>query len=176
MRLNHKRLALLSGKAARACARVVGLTPARVDLMAILLVAEKSQMQLAAILCVTAPVVSRMLEALEDLGLVRRRVPSWDRRRKLVSLTAAGRQRLVICLDDHDRREPDGIHSAQCIGENTWLHDWLRPLTRLGLELESYFELERVSEALFTAMQAWNLMNDYAGAFNGWGDTPEPVE
>src|SRR3989442_7513805 len=49
-----------------------GLTPARFDLMFTLLHGARHQTELAQILGVSAPVISRMLRSLVDLGLVKR--------------------------------------------------------------------------------------------------------
>lgn len=73
----------------------VGLTAARFDLMQPLLARECDraftlrQSELRRILGVTAGVVSRMLRALEALGLVER-TKGYDRRQREVTLTARG--------------------------------------------------------------------------------------
>lgn len=166
MRLNLKRLTLLCGKAARACARVSNLTPARADLLALLLNGEYAQVQLATLLCVSEAVVSRMLRPLMALGFVRRRIPEEDRRLRIVSLTPLGKRELVPCLDDHIEREPDGTRGAQCIGENAWLCDWDKPLERLGLQFDPLLRLGRVDPLLFAKMRHWNRVNTYDAFFD----------
>jgi len=175
MRLNFKRLGLLSGRAARACARVGGLTSARADLLAILLSGEHVQVQLAAILCVTAPVVSKMLQALQDLGLVTRRRHPDDRRYKICTITAAGRAQARACLDEIGGEPADGSWSAQCLGEVAWFHDWRKPLARIGLELRSVVDQPTVSPLLFAGMQQWNRAVTYDGAFGGRAEHPRPL-
>jgi len=77
----------------------MGLTAARFDLLSVLVRCRPRElcapgMRQSAIrrmLGVTAPVVTRMVRALERLGLVRRwRERDWDRRQVLVALTEAG--------------------------------------------------------------------------------------
>lgn len=176
MRLNFKRLGLLCGKAARACARVAGLTSARADLLAILLRGEHPQVSLAAILCVSAPVITKMVRALVERALVRRRIPDDDRRYRLCSLTAEGRALAHQCLDEIGGDAADGTWSAQCIGEVTWTYDWKKPLTRLGLEVRSFIEQDEVPWPCFDAMQRWNRTNTYDGAFDGSSDHPRPLD
>jgi len=175
MRLNFKRLGLLSGRAARACARLGELTSARADLLALLLRGEHVQVELAAILCVTAPVVSRMLQALEARGLVTRRRHPIDRRYKICSLTAEGLARARACLDEVGGDAADGSWSAQCLGEHAWTRDWRKPLLRHGLQLSSIVEQGVVDLSLFLRMQHWNRALDYDGAFGGRCDHPPPL-
>ena len=73
-----------------------GLTVARYDML-FAIKREKgciSQKQLRLILGVTGPTVSKMLDSLEDLGLVRRTVNPVDRRGNDVWLTKEGAARL----------------------------------------------------------------------------------
>ena len=174
MRLNLKRLALLCGKAARACARVVGLTPARVDLLAILLHGEYAQVDLATRLCVTEAVISRMVRPLVALGLIRRRVPPEDRRLRLVSLTASGRAALQVCLDDHVTSRIDSTRGAQCLGEAQWLSDWRKPLARGGFQVDSVLELEALRFGVFSTMRQWNRAHTYDLAFDASLDGLHP--
>lgn len=75
----------------RAALRAHGLTPARHDMLVALHYARRdSQRALRELLGVSAPVVSRMVRALEALGLVRRVPHGWDRRKRPVLLTRAG--------------------------------------------------------------------------------------
>ena len=74
----------------------IGLTAARFDLLSALagprlqLGGAEAQVELVQALGVSPPVVSRMLKALEKLGLVKRFRMDEDRRFKLVSLTTKG--------------------------------------------------------------------------------------
>jgi len=175
MRLNFKRLGLLCGKAARACARVASLTSARADLLALLLRGEHVQVELAAILCVSAPVVSRMLRALEQLRLVVRRRDPRDRRYKICSLTAEGRERAHACLDEVGGDSADGSWSAQCVGEARWIQDWRTPLQRMGLDVSSVLDQDLVSLLHFVRMQWWNRNVTYDGTFGGRCHHPDPL-
>jgi DNA-binding MarR family transcriptional regulator len=121
----------------------LGLTAARFDMMCALLrddgfdprpSYETRQSDLRRTLGVTAPVVSRMLRALERLGLVaRRRRPFGDRRQRWVELTTFGEksirkarrmllrgvQRLVyaaICFGMHRDPSQRLIHMDQLEG------------------------------------------------------------
>ena len=171
MRFTFKRLGLLCGKAARACARVVGLTSARLDFLTILLDHERIQVQIASILCVTEPVVSVMVRELERLGWVSRRRAPYDRRCKIVSLTDKGRAWLAPHLDAELRLDPTGQRSAQCEGEAAWTRDWDRPMKRIGLCLDEFFE-PHVADSLFRAMQRWNKTHTYAEVFDWWSEHP----
>jgi DNA-binding MarR family transcriptional regulator len=67
------------------------ITPARFDMMRTLERGERFQTDLLRVLGVSAMTVSRMVRALERLGLVVRRTPYFDRRRRIVELTDEGR-------------------------------------------------------------------------------------
>lgn len=167
MRVNFKRLGLLSGRAARGCARRMGLTSARLDLLVILLRNELAQVDLAAILCVTEPVVSVMVKVLEEEGWVQRRHPPGDQRIKLCSLTPQGRIRLAPHLNDAPRGDPNGNFSAQCTGETVWLrNDWKPELLAAGIDCEPLLRLVTTELSLFRAMQAWNKRFDYSMFFS----------
>ena len=97
MRLNHKRLALLGAHVARGVARLVHLTPARLDFVALLVRGPLCQRALAAQLCVSESVISRMVRALMALGFVQRKIPVADKRFRVVSLTTFGRKQ-YLCL------------------------------------------------------------------------------
>lgn len=172
MRLNHKRLGLLCGKAARACARVLELTSARLDLLTILLAGERIQVELAAVLCVTEPVVSRMIRSLEELGWIWRRRDLSDRRCKIVALTREGMARLAPYLDADYHRDPSGQTSAQCEGESVWLRDWAAPLARAGVSLDT-FDDHDAADLLFRPMQRWNRAITYDSVFNWWNPRHE---
>ena len=95
----------------------VALTAARYDLMSLLSLQAPEwpscatrQSNLWRMLGVTPGVVSRMLRALEALGMVRRERPDrrGDRRQRLVSITALGR----TCLTRVRRWMQRGLHRA----------------------------------------------------------------
>ena len=131
MRLNLKRLGLLAGKAARLFAARAALTPQRVDLMLQLRGWRLRQADLADRLCVTRSVVSRMLDALVELGLVVRTIGESDRRERYPELTEAGCARLALCFP-----EPTW-EGAQDRGEIRWLHRWREPIADLGIVVDS---------------------------------------
>lgn len=160
MRLNFKKLGLLSGKAARECARLIGLTSARLDLMVLLWRYDRSQVELATILCVSPSVISRMVDALEDLGLAVRVTPDEDRRRRIVRPTAEGIRRLRAL--DVPGLHSAGIRGAQCIGERTWLRYWRPHLPRLGLRFGSSF---RLPPPPFLGLRLHNRINPFRGMF-----------
>jgi DNA-binding MarR family transcriptional regulator len=74
----------------------LGLTAARFDMLTAIgrFPLGPFQRDLRAMLGVTAPTISRMLQSLEDLGLIKRRRAIGDRRLLHVTLTAAGLSRL----------------------------------------------------------------------------------
>jgi DNA-binding MarR family transcriptional regulator len=74
----------------------MGLTAARFDLLYALMQRRHGMFQtrLQKKLGVGRATVSRMLGSLEKLGLVERKTDDIDRRRKLVALTASGRERI----------------------------------------------------------------------------------
>jgi DNA-binding MarR family transcriptional regulator len=76
------------------------ITPARVNLLRVLYTAphrfKASQLYIRHHLGVAGSVVSRMVRALERLGLVTRERDDEDRRRKVCVLTAAGRKLLEL--------------------------------------------------------------------------------
>lgn len=136
MRLNLKRLGLLAGKAARVFAAQADLTPQRIDLMLQLRGWYLRQADLADRLCVTRSVVSRMVDALVEMGLVVRIVGD-DRRERYPRLTEAGHARLARCFP-----EPtwDG---AQDKGEIRWLHRWRDAIAELGIVVDSILTSEQ---------------------------------
>lgn len=131
-----KRMFLMAGTCARRCASVGNLTPARADLLAVVYSRSVRQRVLKTELGVCASVVSRMLDALEELGLVVREVDPTDRRNKLVRITDRGRNALSIArasLDgamrkhlgkSHPWRKLPGNESMQFGAELVVMHDW----------------------------------------------------
>jgi len=170
MQLNYKQVALLGGRAARACARVVGLTPARLDLLILLLSGERSQVRLAALMCVTPAVVSRMVRPLEADGLLERRIPAGDRRLRIVRITDEGRRRLAPALDDERKLPPDGSYGAQTDGECSWSSDWRVRLAGLGVRLWNNM-VRPLPEHMYYAMQHWNRVHTYDDLYDDewWG-------
>lgn len=148
MRLNLKRLGLLAGKCARVFAERADLTPQRIDLMLLLRGFRLSQKEIAWRLCVSHPVVSRMLSALEELELVRRVTDPEDRRRRIPLLTARGYARLALCFPEPTTR------GAQATGEATWLASWRPLLAELGLRVDNV--LRARTPWFFEALAAWN--------------------
>jgi DNA-binding MarR family transcriptional regulator len=98
--VTFKRLALLAGRGARAMAALVHLTPQRFDLILHLRNGPLIQRDLASELGVVRSVVSKMVTALEKLGIVERRGVIGDRRLRLVTLT----QRAFDLLRGYMRR------------------------------------------------------------------------
>ncbi len=141
MRFNLRRLGLLAGKAARGFARRAGLTPQRIDLMLLVRRGPASQREIADQLCVSPSVVSRILDALEQLGLVARTRDLHDPRVRIPELTDAGRERLALCFPSPT------IHGAQDEGEITWLTYWRTSIASLGIQVDSI--LTSVAPAYF---------------------------
>lgn len=133
MRLNFKRLALLGGHAARGVAKLVGLTPARLDFVTVLRNGPLCQRDIAARLCVSEAVVSRMVRALMQLGLVRRVIPTADRRFRVVSLTSFGRYQYDDLTECEWLMHDEARFDSQSLGESRWHYDWKCPLRELGL-------------------------------------------
>ena len=107
------------------------LTPQRIDLMLLIRGWRLTQTQLANRLCVIPCVVSRMLTALVDLGLVTKEVCEHDRRARIPRLTAEGARRLALCFPDAT------CHGAQDHGERAWLRWWRAAMARLGIRVDS---------------------------------------
>lgn len=147
MRMNFKRLALLGGHAARGIAKLVGLTSARLDFIALLVRGPLCQRDIADKLCVSQPVVSRMVRALMRDGFVKREVPNADRRYRMVSLTAFGRDEYVSLTDCEWFLPDDARVDVQGIGEALWSGHWEKGLEkmRLGL-LSQIFEQDYTEE------------------------------
>ena len=79
-----------------------GLTPARFDMMRIVLVHAPqgiSQTRIRALLGVSATTVSRMLVALERLGFIERHAWAYDTRRLIVTLTELGKKRVSDAME-----------------------------------------------------------------------------
>ena len=133
MRLNFKRLALLGAHVARPIAELIELTPARMDLLALLLNEALCQREIAARLCVSEGVVSRLVRVLMARGFVKRVIPNADRRFRVVSLTKFGRYR-YLTLQNRNFIDDDGHADVQAIGEERWARDWRLPFLQMGLD------------------------------------------
>ncbi len=103
-------------------------------MMQTMLFRELTHTDLAWTLGVCAPVVSRMVRALVELGLLKRRTPETDRRVRIVSLTEAGRKALDIFYDGWAPKL-DGA-SIQADAECELLRDWEAPLGASGIRFE----------------------------------------
>jgi len=128
-----KRFVLMASRNARAFAAIADLTPARADVLIALLSGELAQCELVDVFGITAPVVSRMVRALEGLGLVARRVSPRDRRVRLVSITDQGRNSLDAFWDGWMAGE--GQDSVQASSEGQLLWDWCDELADNGVGL-----------------------------------------
>lgn len=125
MRLNFKKLALLGGHVARGLARDVGLTAARFDFLSVLRVhGPLCQRQIAAKLCCSEAVISRMVRALVALRLVERFVPVRDRRFRVVQLTEEGHKMHAAYDDFEGYSLNDYDDCVQNVGEYQWMNDW----------------------------------------------------
>jgi len=105
----------------------MGLTAARFDLLWRLLTSRRAewlpagvwQSKLREALGVTAPVVTRMVQALEAIGLVERaREESGDRRQVRVWLTDAGRLRILEAQGVMLRAMRRLVYMAICFGQH----------------------------------------------------------
>ena len=131
--MTFKRLALLGGHPARGYARIVKLTPARLDFVLALADQDRCQRQLAEVLCVSEAVISRMVRVLFELKLVQRHIPLADKRFRIVSLTPEGRQ-VLETLADHEQPFENLDVDSQALSESGWLENWHEPLQSIGLE------------------------------------------
>ncbi len=133
LQLTFKRTTLLVNHWARQLARVADLTPARADLM--ILLRDHPMMQAGIIreMCVSAPVVSRMLKALEGLGLVQRRPHPFDRRYRIVELTPLGQQALAPLFEDL-LPDDEELGTVQDAAESIALEFLGEPLTQLAIQ------------------------------------------
>ena len=133
MRMTFKRLALLAGHPARGYARLVGLTPARLDLVLALADQDRCQRQLAEVLCVSEAVISRVVRLLVLKGYLQRHIPLADKRFRIVSLTPKGRD-VLETLADHEQPFENLDVDGQGLSESGWLEDWREPLQTVRLE------------------------------------------
>ena len=120
-----KRFALYAGKWARAFCKMVDNTPQRTDLMLAVRGGELAQKVIAFELGVTPAVVSRMVDALVARGFVRRRIPSEDRRLRLVSLTPEGEHSLRRFFWENEGAQESGCQ-IQFGAEGAFMYEWER--------------------------------------------------
>jgi DNA-binding MarR family transcriptional regulator len=123
----------------------MGLTPARFDLLYALMNRRSGTFQgkLQKTLGVTRATVSRMLGSLEALGLIERRVDDVDRRRKRVSLTTLGRERIVQAHKDLTRSGWAQLAIDSVLGGEGGKEPWYR-----GACLQAMVKLEELLGAL----------------------------
>ena len=105
----------------------MGLTAARFDMLAALYGTRAIdhpsfngmlQSELRRKLGVTAPVVTRMLQALQALGFVTRRRVDSDRRQLWVTLTSAGMARITMAYRIMGRAVQRWVYVAICFGKH----------------------------------------------------------
>ena len=145
-----KRLALLAAPMARAFSALVELTPQRVDLMFCLRNGPMIQRDLAFEMGVVRSVVSKMVTALEKLGIVERRGVIGDRRLRLVTLTQRAFD-LMSLLIEHAPLDYGG-NSLQIATERQLLGDFDEQLRgqKVGISdfsFEDHRELLRAMRA-----------------------------
>lgn len=124
--LTWKKLVLLGAKFARLACTFVDVTPGRIDLMHELRLGPVAQSELVLDMGVSPPVVSRMLKALEVLGLVTRTRDPDDARRKIVELTPKGRDLLQRVMEDTYRGKAEA--PLQWMGETLLLKGYTKPM------------------------------------------------
>ncbi len=105
----------------------LGLTAARFDLLSVLVKCRPGELcapgvrqsAIRRMLGVTAPVITRMVRALETLGLVRRwREQDWDRRQVRVALTEAGEKCILKAREVMLPAASLMVLSAICFGQH----------------------------------------------------------
>jgi DNA-binding MarR family transcriptional regulator len=122
----------------------LGLTAARFDLLSLLLSAGRGdifvsgvlQSEIRRMLGVTAPVVTRLVRALQGLGLVKRWRDYWDRRQVRVALTRAGERcirRAQRVMLPHVRRV---VYRAICFGQHRSVNARFLHMSRLEAYLD----------------------------------------
>ena len=85
-------------------------------------------------LCVTKSVVSRMVDALEGLGLVKRVIPLYDRRVRLVTITPKGIAVLERMHDNFLADPPYG--NVQLFSEGSLMYEWEHVLKKHDVRTE----------------------------------------
>ena len=164
----HKRLVLFAGTVGRALAEIVGLTPARVDLLFRLVDGPILQRDLVLEMGVVPAVVSRMLTALEALGLVERSVAPRDRRFRVVTLLDEGKARLETLYDGF---LPDsGLGTIQTSAEDYIASEWWKALADEGVRADAPAHEDKRSLLRRMTIGVWKM--DY---LDEWGLRPPPA-
>ena len=162
--LTAKRIYLLAGKIARCFAGLTGMTPARVDLLLLLREGELVQRDIGRLLCVCPSVITRLVNALQKLGLVRRRVPDEDRRLRLVSLTDKGTESFQDIFDGWFR--DDDMANVEAAAEQTLADDWDEALTNARVRDDPHMYRDQ-TDLVFTmsrAVRATDYFKKWTGA------------
>jgi DNA-binding MarR family transcriptional regulator len=97
--------------------------------------------------------VTRMVRALQKLGLVQRWRDDWDRRQVLVALTKAGKRCIRRARNEMLPRVKRVVYGAICFGQHRSVNARFLHMSRL----ESYLQSLR-----------WRF-NDTAGLYYPWG-------
>ncbi|MFO0672573.1 MAG: MarR family transcriptional regulator [Polyangiaceae bacterium] len=148
----------MAGRLARKLAEVAGLTPARLDLLLRLRARPAWQSELVLDMCVHPSVTSRMLKALEALGLVRRFKDDRDRRQRLVWLTDHA---LVALSDLWEAEFPDLPElEIQSSAEREMALHWNPRAEREGFALAP-FDGDNDREPFLRRMLATVVRTDY---------------
>ena len=134
MYFTFKRFVLLAGKRGRAWTKIVESTPQRVDLLLAVRDFALPQKLVGMELCVTKSVVSRMVDGLEELGLVKRVIPLWDKRIRLVTITQKGIDVLERMHDNFLADPPYG--NVQLFAEGSLMYEWEHVLKKNDVRTE----------------------------------------
>ncbi len=166
---SFKRFVLMAGRLARKLAEVAGLTPARLDLLLRLRARPAWQSELVVDMCVHPSVTSRMLKALEALGLVRRFKDERDRRQRIVWLT----DRALVALSDLWEAEfPDLPElEIQSSAEREIALHWNARAQREGFSLAP-FDADNDRESFLHQMHAIVRCTDHRSWLPGDRDPP----
>ena len=140
----------------------MGLTAARFDMLSVLVKAGRPdgrlsgvrQSDIRRILGVTAPVVTRMLRALEGLGLVQRwRENDWDRRQIRVALTEAGERCILQARKVMLPQMKRIVYRAICFGRHR--------------NADARFRHMETLESYLSELRVW--FGDTADLYYRWG-------
>jgi DNA-binding MarR family transcriptional regulator len=118
---------------------------------------------------VTRPVISRMVDALEKLGLVKRTIPPEDRRYRIVSITPKGEKSLGILFNNY--ASEDGARSLQSDAEGEFMHEW--ELVFKQAKVRTEFLSEGDQRELLERVQPTNWKCAYYGDPK-WDDERNP--
>ena len=140
----------------------MGLTAARFDLLSTLVGSKRGnrglagtrQSEIRRALGVTAPVVTRMLRALEGLGLVQRwRENDWDRRQIRVALTEAGERCILQARKVMLPQMKRIVYRAICFGRHR--------------NADARFRHMETLESYLSELRVW--FGDTADLYYRWG-------